>query len=127
MVSPLTTNMLRFEDAQTFVDGIWLAHGWLYPPHVGLMAKHATKIWASGHRDKINIREKTPTWVVLHELAHTLTAKIHGNGDKHGPDFVGLYIKLLEDVLGISRLMLMFTLDQDGIKYNFNAKPWMLS
>jgi hypothetical protein len=122
-IAPLTARKVSFESAQTFVNGVWLKSGWLYPPTVGLMAKHATRVFANGTREHINIRENTPVWVILHELAHTLT-----EGDGHGPDFVGMYIKLLDEVLNIPVPMSMYTLTKEKIKFNLSAQPrWSAS
>jgi hypothetical protein len=123
IILPLSSRKIYFQHAQAFVDGVWLKHGWLYPPQVILIAKQATKIFAKGSRAQIKIRPVTPAWIILHELAHTLTSTIDGKTDGHGPDFVGVYIKLLESVLDIPVPMTMFTLTKSNIKFNLGAKP----
>lgn len=123
VILPFSSQQVLFKDAQAFVDGVWLKHGWLYPPKVTLIAKQAHKIFAKGSRAEIKIRPITPAWIILHELAHTLTSDIDGKTDKHGPDFVGVYIKLLESVLNIPVPMCMFTLTERNIKFNLGAKP----
>jgi hypothetical protein len=129
VIAPLSKGGVPFDRAQAFVDGVWLSHGWLYPPQVLLMPKQATATMATGNRAEIRIQANTPDWVILHELAHTLTANEDGHGgrynDGHGADFVGLYIKLLERVLNIPTLMTMYTLKQAGVKFNLAARPWM--
>jgi hypothetical protein len=35
---------------------------------------------------------------VLHELAHTCTITVDGDEDGHGPDFMGVYLQLLDQV-----------------------------
>jgi hypothetical protein len=129
VIAPFSKGAVPFDKAQAFVDGVWLAHGWSYPPQVSLMPKQATRTMATGSRAAVRLQPKTPDWVILHELAHTLTANEDGHGgrynDGHGPDFVGVYIKLLERVLNIPTLMSMYTLRQAGIRYNLAAIPWM--
>ena len=127
VIAPLSKGAVPFERAQAFVDGVWLTHGWLYPPECTLMPKQTKRIWATGSRTQLRLRPSTPDWVILHELAHTLTfdAVTHHN-DGHGADFVGVYIKLLERVLNIPTLMTLYTLKRDGIKVNLAAVPWML-
>ena len=123
ILPPLCGQKVLYKDAQAFVDGVWLKHGWLYPPKVSLMAKQARKIFAQGGREQLKVQPITPAWIILHELAHTLTSTIDGNSDRHGPDFVGIYIKLLESVLNIPVPMTMFTLTKNNIKFNLGAKP----
>jgi hypothetical protein len=126
VIAPRSHVMIKFDVAQQFVDGVWLRNGWLFPPTVGKMAAHAKRVWANGNRTRINIRENTPAWVILHELAHTATGTIHGDSDGHGADFMGVYLKLLETVLGIPLPLTMYTLNKTGIKYNIGAKPTWL-
>jgi hypothetical protein len=123
VIRPISSRNILFKDAQAFVDGVFLKHGWLYPPKVSLIPKQATKVLATGSRSELRLRPVTPAWIILHELAHTLTSTIDGNIDKHGPDFVGVYIKLLESVLDIPVPMTMFTLTKSNIKFNLGAKP----
>jgi hypothetical protein len=125
VIAPLSRGAVPFDQAQAFVDGIWLAHGWSYPPQVSLLPKQATRKWATGCRAEIRIKPTTPDWVILHELAHTLTSDEEGKHDGHGAEFVGVYIKLLERVLNIPTLMTMYTLRQAKISYNLAAIPWM--
>lgn len=125
VIAPLCKGAVPFEQAQSFVDGVWLTHGWLYPPQVSLMPKQATCTMATGNRAEIRVQPSTADWVILHELAHTLTCDQDGNNDGHGADFVGVYIKLLERVLNIPTLMTMYTLKQAGVKFNLAAIPWM--
>jgi len=125
VVAPLSKRSVPFDQAQAFVDGVWLTHGWLYPPQVSKMPKQATRTMATGCRGEIRLPAHTPDWVILHELAHTLTSNEHGHTDGHGADFVGVYIKLLERVLNIPTLMTMFTLKQANVKFNLAVLPWM--
>ena len=123
VIRPCCQQTVQFKDAQAFVDGVWLKHGWLYPPHVELMGKQARRVWANANRARIRIPSVIPAWVILHELAHTLTMNEDGEGDLHGPDFVGIYIKLLDTILHIPVPMSMYTLTKNGIKFNLAARP----
>jgi hypothetical protein len=126
VVAPLSKGAVPFDRAQAFVDGVWLTHGWLYPPEVALMPTQAKRVLATGSRAQLRLRPSTPDWVILHELAHTLTSDIDGRNDGHGAEFVGVYIKLLERVLNIPCLLTMYTLRRDKISYNLAAVPWMM-
>ena len=126
VVAPFSKGAIPFEKAQAFVDGVWLAHGWLYPPQVELMPKQAKRVFATGSRARLRLRESTPDWIILHEIAHTLTSNEDGRSDGHGADYVGVYIKLLDKVLNVPTLMCLYTLKQAGVKVNLAAIPWML-
>ena len=82
--------------------------GWA-PPEVtdGRGRRHA-----SGSREVI----KLPRWartrpVVLHECAHGLAR------DKHGPEFVAVYLDLLERFLGLGRAGLVASLTAEGVRF----------
>lgn len=123
VVAPRSGRLVRFEDAQTFVDGIFICERLMYPPTVRLMPNQATKIWARGCREYLDIRPVTPAWVIIHELAHTLTMAIDDNREGHGENFVGVYIKLLDKYCGIPLALSMYSLAQTKVKYNLVAKP----
>jgi hypothetical protein len=122
-IGPKCNRVLPFAEVQTFVDGIWLFERLLYPPKVRLMPKNATTIYARGCREYIEVQEKTPAWIIVHELAHTMTMDIDKNGDKHGPDFVGMYIKMLENYCDVPLPYSMYTLSLAKVKYNIGAQP----
>jgi hypothetical protein len=114
---------VKFENAQTVVDGVWLAMSLLYPPNVVPIAKQERRAWAKADRTKVYLPAEIPTWVLLHELAHSMTMDIEGYGDRHGPRFVGMYMRLLEKFLGVSLLMLMASANIEGVKYDIMSEP----
>lgn len=118
--------IIGFEEAQRFVDGVWLANGWLYPPRIHY--RKATKnIWANAHRGIVNMPDQLPAWVLLHEISHSLTTTSEGDTcDYHGANFVGVYIKLLDKILNIPLPYIMYTLAKAGVEYNLGAKPVFL-
>ncbi len=107
------------------VDGVWLAEQLLYPPRVEPLARQARRTWATGSRMTIRLPQDrpTPTYVILHEVAHALSSTVDGDTDAHGPDYVGLYMGLLERRLRIPLPLLMFTADRHGVAFNLAAKP----
>lgn len=115
-----TTPVVPFERAQLLIDGVWLMEGLFYPPRVVPLNPQATTKWATGCRLEISLRqhEPTPTWVILHEIAHALV-----QDDAHGPDYVGLYMGLLDRHLKIPQPMLMWTAAQAGVQFNLGVKP----
>jgi len=119
-VGPLCPGIVPYVNGQTYVDGVWLANGWVRPPRV--MPVNSKRYAGKATHGEIFLSPAVPGWVVLHEIAHTLT------DDKHGPNFVGLYIDLLERVERLSRLVTMHTLRECGVDFNLGAKPleWVI-
>jgi len=109
-----------FERAQLLVDGVWLMERLFYPPRVVPLRPRITTIVATGNRLEISLRQHqpTPTWVILHEIAHALV-----QDDGHGPDFVGLYMGLVDRHLKIPQPMLMWTAAAAGVQFNLGARP----
>jgi hypothetical protein len=125
IVRPRDPSQIPFTRAPALVMGVWLAAGLLYPPPVEALNPRNKKAWATGSRLAIRLRadKPTPTWVILHEIAHAMTSTHDGDGDRHGPDFVGVYMQLLERHLCIPIPLLMFTAHKAGVKFNIAAKP----
>jgi hypothetical protein len=57
------------------------------------------------------------------EVAHALSSTVDGDSEAHGPDYVGLYMGLLDRRLRIPMPLLMFTATQHGLAFNLAAKP----
>ncbi len=125
VVAPRDRSAIPFEQAQMLVTGVWLAEQLLYPPRVEPMPHQARRTWATGSRTMIRLPQDrpTPTYVILHEVAHALSSTVDGDTDAHGPDFVGLYMGLLDRRLKIPTPLLMFTANQHGVTFNLAAKP----
>lgn len=111
-IAPISKRVIDFNDARLFVNGVWLSMGLIGPPDIEIMANQATATYAVGCREYIRIRRQTPAWVIIHELGHSLTS------DGHGPDFVGVYAKMLEKVLNVPLPLSMYTLNLAGVKIN---------
>jgi hypothetical protein len=124
-VAPFGGPPISFENAQMAVDGIWLAMGLKFPPKVKRKEQHNVRVWAKANREQVWLPpEGVPTWVIIHELAHSMTFNVDGCEDSHhGPDFVGIYIKMLDKFLGIPTLMSMYTAKQAGLDFNLAATP----
>jgi len=122
VVGPRCSAMVPFAAGQTYVNGVWLAQGWLKPPRVVPISTRQRKHLARASHGQIELPVNVPGWVVLHELAHSLT------DDGHGPNFMGMYIDLLERVEGLSRLLTMYSLKQARIDFNLGVQPlgWVI-
>jgi hypothetical protein len=55
--------------------------------------------------------------VLLHEIAHALTAEVDGSHAGHGPDFVAAYLRLLVRHVRLERGLLEATLAEAGIAW----------
>ncbi len=129
-VKPLDKNHLSFEKVKMMVDAVWLMEGLQNPPSVEVIDPRNKKSWATGSRLSIHIPEVgLPRWVVLHELAHSMTmthdydtGEALEDCDKHGPDFVGIYMKLLVNYLKLPLPLLMFTAKKSNVDFNIGAK-----
>jgi hypothetical protein len=125
VVAPRDPSAIPYERAQMLVDGVWLAEQLLYPPRVAPMPRQARRTWATGSRTTIRLPQDrpTPTYVILHEVAHALSSTVDGDSDAHGPDYVGLYMGLLDRRLRIPLPLLMFTAAQHGLAFNLAVEP----
>jgi len=125
VVAPRDPSAIPYEQAQMLVDGVWLAEQLLYPPRVAPMPRQARRTWATGSRTTIRLRQDgpTPTYVILHEVAHALSSTVDGDSEAHGPDYVGLYMGLLDRRLRRTMPLLLFTAAQHGVAFNLAAKP----
>jgi hypothetical protein len=108
------------------VDAIWSDMGLRYPPKVALLPRHATATIASANRLSIRLAERTPSWCLLHELAHAMTSDADGRSDGHGPLFVGVYIRLIARYLRLDRQRLIGSLLDAGIEVDQDARPVFL-
>jgi hypothetical protein len=71
---------------------------------------------ASANRLSILLGDRTPSWCVLHELAHAMTSHADGRSDGHGPVFMGVYVRLIVRYLGLDPQTLNDSLRDAGIE-----------
>ena len=122
-MAPCDPTILLFPDAQAVVDAIWSDMGLRYPPAVVPLPRHATATIASANRLSIWLADRTPSWCLLHELAHAMTSHAGGHSDGHGPLFVGVYLRLIERYLRLDPQMLIDSLQDVGIEIVRDASP----
>jgi hypothetical protein len=122
-VAPCDPTVLLFPDAQAVVDAIWSDMGLRYPPAVAPLPRQASATIASANRLSIMLGDQTPSWCVLHELAHAMTSHADGRSDGHGPIFMGVYVRLIERYLRLDPQVLMDSLQDAGIAIARNAQP----
>ena len=126
-IGPLDRTKITFDVARVIVNHIWTTEGLQYPPSVVLVPAQTRNKMGCANRSKIQLVPELPTWVVIHEIAHSMNStNTDEHGDGHGPNYVGIYIKLLAKYLNASLPVMMYTLTQSDIDFNLTARPLFL-
>jgi hypothetical protein len=68
------------------VDAIWAEMGLCFPPKVEQLPRQARSTVADANRLSIRLPDTSPSWWLLHELAHAMTSTHDGRSDGHGPE-----------------------------------------
>jgi hypothetical protein len=117
VVAPRDRSLVPFAQLQSLVDHLWAAEGLRWPPRVRPLPKQARRTVARASRTAIEAPPELPSWVLLHEVAHALTADVDGTHAGHGPDFVAAYLRLLVTHARMDRAMLEASLVAAGIAW----------
>lgn len=125
-MAPHDPTSLAFAAAQAMVDAIWWDQGLRYPPAVEPLPRQATATIASANRLSIRLPERTPSWCLLHELAHAMTSTTDGVSDGHGASFMGVYVRLLARYLRLEQTELLRSAHAAGIAVAADARPAFL-
>jgi hypothetical protein len=125
-VAPRDRSVIARSAAQAMVDAIWAELGLRYPPRVEPLPRQATATIASANRLLVQLPEQTPSFCLLHELAHALSTTQDGQSDGHGPVFLGLYVQLLVRYLRLDRAALLDSLRDAGLRVSPEARPVFL-
>lgn len=125
-IAPLDTSHIAFAAAQGMVDAIWQELGLRYPPQVVPLPAQTRRRLADANRLTIRLPAQTPSWCLLHELAHSLTTTMEGESDGHGPIFVGVYVRLLRLYLRLDQIQMQRSLAIAGIEIVTDAQPVFL-
>lgn len=123
IVVPRDPTTLPFSAAQGMVDAIWADMGLHYPPEVAPLPRQATATTARADRLSLFLPERTPSWCLLHELAHAMTTTADGRSDGHGSVFMGIYLQLLSRYLRLNPADLRQSLQAAAIGVAWNARP----
>jgi len=84
-IVPRDPSTIEFARAPGMVDAIWAEMGLRFPPKVEPLPVQARSTVADASRLSIRLAEVSPSWYLLHELAHAMTSTHDGNSDGHGP------------------------------------------
>ena len=115
-VAPCDPSSILFAQAQGMVDAIWAEMGLRFPPKVEPLPRQARSTVADANRLTIRLADTSPSWWLLHELAHAMTSTYDGWSDGHGAKFMGLYAQLLTRYLRIPTDVLLESLHTAGIE-----------
>lgn len=121
VVAPRDRGMVPFARLQSLVNHVWAEEGRRWPPRVRPLPKQARRTVARATRTAIEAPAELPSWVLLHEIAHALTADVDGTHAGHGPDFVAAYLRLLVLHARLDRAMLEASLADAGIAWTRDA------
>lgn len=113
IVRPRDTNKITLDAAQSIVDYIWAQEGREHPPQVVTKRNGC----ASATRFEIKLPENMRyTWIVIHELSHSLTSNEEGASNGHGSWWMQVYTRLLSTYVNIPLPLLYYTANERGIK-----------
>ena len=112
---------IKFEYTQSIVNHVWEDNGLHYPPIV--MPFNSTKFLGKANRTGIKLGANPTLQTILHEVAHSMTSDLYGNSDKHGPDFVGIYIKLMHKHMNVDLFHMLKLAAVNNIAVNYAASP----
>jgi len=123
VVAPHDPTDLPFAAAAGMIDAIWSDMGLRYPPAVEPLPPQATATLARANRLSVLLPPRTPSWCLLHELAHAMTSTADGRSDGHGPAFMGIYVGLLARYLRLDPAALIRSAADAGIAVDADAHP----
>jgi hypothetical protein len=126
VVAPRDSSFVSFPEAQSMVNAIWSEQGLKHAPKVEPLSPQATATVASGGRLSIFLPEQTPSWCLLHEIAHSMTSTMDGESDGHGGLFMGVYVRLLARYLRLDPTELVVSVRSENIQIEPNASPLFL-
>ena len=127
VIAPRDRSRVPFPAAQGMVDAIWWEMGLRYPPRVEHLPPQARTRVADADRLTLRLPRLIPSWCLLHEIAHALSATHDGHSDGHGPVFMGLYVQLLGRYLRLGDAELLRSLEQAGLQVLTEARPVFVS
>ena len=122
-VAPSDPSSIAFAQAQGMVDTIWAEMGLRFPPKVEPLPRQARSTVADANRLSIRLADVSPSWWLLHELAHAMSSTYDGQSDGHGPKFMGLYAQLLTRYLRVPTDALLKSLLKAGVAIDTQAAP----
>ena len=122
-IIPRDQTSIAFASVQGMVNAIWADMGLRFPPKVERLPRQVRCIAADATRLSIRLPQSSPSWLLLHELAHALSSTHDGVSDGHGPIFVGLYAQMLARYMRVPIEELAQSLAAFGVEADLSARP----
>jgi hypothetical protein len=122
-VKPYDINPVKLQNVQEIVNFIWEREGLKYPPKVSRLSHKSHKTAGTGNRLELKFRDITHTWIIIHEISHSMTCNIHNQTNNHNSLFLGIYIKLLNKYLNLPLNQLTESAKSYNLKFQLEAKP----
>jgi hypothetical protein len=73
-IASCDSSSIVFTQAQGMVDAIWAEMGLRFPPKVEPLPRQSRSTAADANRLSIRLADTSPSWWLLHELAHAMTS-----------------------------------------------------
>lgn len=124
-ISHRDTTIVPFNQIKTIVDYVWKMEGLNYPPLVERLHKNS-KYGGDATRTKVRFQETTYTWIILHELSHSMATDVLEGSNLHGSLFLGIYMQLLNRYMGIPLGYLYDTATARGLVFKKDVRPVFL-
>jgi hypothetical protein len=124
-VAPHDRTVVPFAQIEAIVRYVWEREGLEYPPQVLPLPRQKHK-GGDATRTTVRFGKSTYTWIILHELAHSMTSTVDSRSNVHGALFMGIYCKLLTRYLNIDLDMLMKTAEAANLQVQLEAIPVFL-
>jgi hypothetical protein len=122
-IAPRDPSSIEFSRAPGMIEAIWAEMGLRFPPKVEPLPVQTRLTVGDASRLSIRLAASSPSWCLLHELAHAMTSTHDGRSDGHGPTFMGLYAQLLIRYLRVPADALFQSLRAARIEADMQAKP----
>jgi hypothetical protein len=120
------TTLVPYDMAEPIISYVWENEGLKYPPLLKPLDKRNKRVIACANRTEIFLPERVETWIILHELSHSMTCEFDGLSNLHGALFLGIYMGLLNRYLKIEYKYMTDSADSMGLKFKLDARPVFL-
>jgi len=115
---------LSHSDIPAYVKKVWEVAGLKWPPLVETLHGKDQHLGKANRHYVYFSKNGAAELTILHKLAHTMTSTIHNHTDAHGPQFVGVFMRLLVEHLNIPLPLLLFSAQKAGIDFDIYAQAW---
>jgi hypothetical protein len=123
-IAKLDKEKIPLSNVQGIVDYVWENEGLKYPPRVMLLDDEDSNVEACADRLVVMFKPTVYTWVILHELSHSMTCTPDGLHNGHGSLFCGVYVYLLNKYMKVDMDYMRKSLRSRNITVEYDARPF---